>query len=704
MRILFLLIISTTMIVSSCSKKGAETNPFFTDWQAETPFGVPPFDKIENEHFMPAYEEAMLQHNAEINAIINNAEEPSFENTIVAFDKSGELLRKVSAVFGGLRGANTNDQMQEIAKEVTPKMSAHYNGINLNQDLFARIKAVYEKRNSLNFDVEQMRLVEKMYLDFQRNGADLPEDKRLELKSLNERMAMLSLNLNQNLLKENAGFKLIIENSADLAGLPEDVINAAAELAKKDSLEGKWVFNLSKPSWTPFLQFSERRDLREKLFRAYFMRGDNNNEYDNKALFAELISLRQQMAKLLGFNSYAEYFTDIQMAENPQNVYDFLLKVWEPALETAKKERDDMQAIIKKEGGDFKLESWDWWYYAEKVRKEKFDLDEEQLKPYFTLDNVTNGIFYLANKLYGLTFVKRNDIPVYHPEVLAYEVLDKDGTHLSVLYIDPHPRQGAKDGGAWCGTYRSGSYKDGKRITPVTTMVMNFTRPSGDKPALLNWDETTTYFHEFGHALHNFFANGHYNRTSRSVPRDFVELPSQVCENWAGEPEVLKIYAKHYQTGEPIPDELIAKLQNSSHFNQGFETVEFSAAALLDMDWHSASNVTKDIDVNAFEKASMKKIGLIDEIVPRYRTTNFGHIFGGGYASGYYVYQWAGVLDADAFAAFKESGDLFNQDLAAKFRKHILSENSMGEGMEQYLKFRGKEPSIDALLKQKGLK
>jgi peptidyl-dipeptidase Dcp len=699
-RLLFALI-PIAMLTSGCSQKAEHENPFFNEWK--TPFGVPPFDKITNAHYLPAYEEAIVQHKAEIDAIINNKQEPSFKNTIIAFDASGELMKKVSAVFGGLRGANTNDEMQEIAKQVTPMLTAHYNEINLNQELFAKIKAVYDKRESLNLDVEQMRLVVKMYKDFERNGAALPEDKRSELKTLNERMAMISLALSQNMLKENNGFKLVLDKKSDLVGLPDAVVASAAEMATKNGMEGKWMFDLSKPSWIPFLQFSERRDLREKLYRAYFMRGDNGNEFDNKKLFAELISLRQQMAQMLGFKNYAEYFTDEQMAKTPQNVYDFLLKVWEPALERAKEERADMQAIIDKEGGKFKLQSWDWWYYAEKVRKERYDLDEEQIKPYFTLENVKQGCFYLANKLYGLTFVKRPELPVYHPEVEAYEVIDNDGKHLSILYIDPHPRAGAKGGGAWCGTYRSGSWKKGKRISPVVTMVMNFSRPSGDKPAMLSWDETETYFHEFGHALHNFFANGRYNRTARSVPRDFVELPSQVCENWASEPEVLKLYAKHYQTGESIPDDLIAKLQNSQHFNQGFAVVEYTAASILDIDWHSA-DVTPDTDVNAFEKASMERIGLINEILPRYRTANFGHIFSGGYASGYYVYQWAGVLDADAFMAFKESGDLFNQDLAAKFRKHILAENSMGEGMEQYLKFRGQEPTIDGLLKQKGFK
>ncbi|MDD4747541.1 MAG: M3 family metallopeptidase [Salinivirgaceae bacterium] len=701
MRKLFWLIIPLTMTMSSCNEKKVDTNPFFVEWT--TPFGVPPFDQITEDHYLPAYEEAMKLNNAEIDAIINNSEVPTFENTILAYDQAGKMLNKIGAVFGGLRSSNTNDKMQEISKTVTPKLTAHYNEIGMNQMLFSRIKAVYEKRNDLNLDIEQMRLVEKMYQDFQRNGADLPEEKRNELKSLSERMAMLSLTLGQNLLSENNGFKLVLDKNEDLAGLPADIISAAATKAKENGMEGKWVFDLSKPSWIPFLQFSERRDLREKLFRAYFMRGDNDNETDNKKPLVELVSLRQKQAKLLGFNNYSQYVTDVQMAKTPENVINFLTEVWTPAIEIAKKERNDMQAIIDRNGEKFKLESWDWWFYAEKVRQERYNMNEDEMKPYFTIENAKQGCFYLAEQLYGLKFVKKSEIPVYHPEVEAYEVQEKDGSHLAVLLIDPHPRQGAKNGGAWCGTYRSGSWENGNRIAPIVTMVMNFTRPVGDKPAMLSWDETTTYFHEFGHALHNFFAQGKYRRTSRSVPRDFVELPSQVCENWAGEPEVLKVYAKHYETGESIPDVLIEKLQKSEHFNQGFVTTEYTASAILDIAWHT-SEITEDTDARAFENAELSRIGLINEIVPRYRSTNFGHIFSGGYASGYYVYLWAGVLDADAFAAFKESGDLFNPELAAKFRKHILAENGMGEGMEQYLKFRGKEPSIEALLKQRGLK
>jgi len=678
-----------------------QINPLLSEF--DTPFGVPPFSEINEAHYLPAFQEGMKQKEAEIDAIVSNLSKPDFKNTILAYDKSGKLLSRISPVFYGLNGANTNPKMQAIARELTPLMSAHSNKIRFNQELFNKIRSVFDNRQNLKLNEEQLRLVEKIYEDFARNGAALPEEQRNELQALNQRMSMVSLNLNQNLLAENNHFKLILDDKEDLAGLPEDIIAAAADEAKKAGHEGKWAFTLAKPSWIPFLQFSERRDLREKLYMAYINRGNNENENDNKKLFLELMHLRRKMAQLLGYQDYAEYAISDNMAKTPQNVYDFLYRIWAPALERAQKERDQMQEIVKREGGDFTLESWDWWYYAEKIRLEQYNMDEEEIKPYFTLDNVRKGIFALSGKLYGLQFIERPDVPVYHEEVEAWELIDKDGSSLGILYIDAHPRPG-KRSGAWCGSYRSAQYDDkGKKVLPIVTIVMNFTRPVGDKPAMLSWDETRTYFHEFGHALHNFFAEGHYHRTARSVPRDFVELPSQVLENWVGEPELLKEYAKHYQTGEVIPDDLVNKLMNARHFNAGFDNVEYIAAAILDLEWHTYP-FEFNMDVNKFEKEVMDRISMIDQIVPRYRTTNFSHIFGGGYAAGYYVYRWAGVLDADAFAAFKESGDLFNQELSTKFRKYILGGNAYWEGMEAYKNFRGKEPDIDAFLIQSGLK
>ncbi len=673
-------------------------NPFFSEWN--TPHGVPPFDEIKEEHFLPAIKEGIKQQEAEVKAIVESSEEPTFENTIMAYDKSGDLLTKVNGVFGPLNSANTNDNMQAIAREISPLMTQHRDNISMNPGLFNKINSVYEKRNELNLNAEQMRATEKYYQDFVRSGANLSAEDQAKLRAYNEELSKLSLQFGENLLAEtNRNFKLVIENKEDLAGLSEDVIARAADDAKAVGEDGKWVFTLAKPSMIPFLQYAENRDLREKLYNGYFMRGDNDNEFDNKEVIKKVVKLRDQKAKLLGFDNYAEYIIDVNMAKTPEAVYDFLAKLWEPALVMAKQDVQEMQQIIDKEGGNFKLASWDWWYYSEKLRKQKFDLDEAEIKPYFSLDNAKKGIFYVVENLYGLKFEKR-DWPTYHEEAEVYEVLEANGSPLGVLYMDFHPRDG-KRVGAWSTSFRSATYRNGERITRIGSIVMNFTRPSGESPALLSFDEVSTFFHEFGHALHGLFADGPYDRTAGSVPRDFVELPSQIMENWAAEPEVLKVYATHYKTGEPIPDELIAKLEKSGTFNQGFETGEFVAAALLDMDYHTTAN-TDISDVRAFEKASMDKIGLIPEFIPRYRSTYFGHIFSGGYSAGYYVYYWAGVLDTDAFYAFKETGDLFNPEVAAKFRT-LLEKCGSDEGMEVYKKFRGKEPSIEPYLEKKGL-
>ncbi len=699
---LILIFVFAAVLFSCQNQKNASdadmNNPFFSEWT--TPHGVPPFDEIKEEHFLPAMKEGIKQQEAEVNAIVENKEEPTFENTILALDKSGDLLSKVTGVFYPLSSANTNDNMQAIAREVSPLMTQHGDNISLNAGLFKRIKSVYEQRNELNLDAEQLRVVEKYYQDFVRGGANLSPEDQETLRNYNEELSKMSLQFGENLLAEtNKNFKLVIDKEEDLAGLPEDVIARAADDAKASGEEGKWVFTLAKPSMIPFLQYAENRDLREKLYRGYFMRGDNDNEFDNKEIIKKLVKLRDQRAKLLGFNNHAEYVIDVNMAKTPGAVYDFLLQIWKPALEMAKQDVKEMQEIINKEGNNFELASWDWWYYNEKLRKQKFDLDEAEIKPYFSLDNAKKGIFYVVENLYGLKFEKR-DWPTYHEEAEVYEVLEANGSPLGVLYMDFHPRDG-KRVGAWSTGFRSATYRDGKRIPRIGSIVMNFTRPAGDTPALLSFDEVSTFFHEFGHALHGLFADGPYDRTAGSVPRDFVELPSQIMENWAAEPEVLKVYATHYQTGEPIPDELIAKLEKSGTFNQGFLTGEFVAAALLDMDYHTTTN-TDIADVREFEKTSMDKIGLIPEFIPRYRSTYFSHIFNGGYSAGYYVYYWAGVLDTDAFYAFKETGDLFNPEVAAKFRT-LLEKCGSDEGMEVYKKFRGKEPSIEPYLQKKGL-
>ena len=695
-------IVLCAFIMTSCNKKKKDLsgNPFFTEYT--TPFGVPPFDKIDTTHYIPAFEEGMIQHNLEIDSIINSKEEPTFENTILKYDKSGRLLTKVGNVFFNLLSALTNDRMQDIAMEISPKLSEHRDAIMMNEKLFARIKAIYDKRNESKLDSQQIRVVEKYYKDFVRNGANLSKDKQDSLKSVNSKLSKLELQFGQNLLAETKDFKLIVDKKEDLEGLPQASIDAAAEAAKEAGKEGKWLFTLDKPSLIPFLQYAKNRELREKIYRGYFMRGDNDNKNDNKKIIDEIVNLRIEKAKLLGYTNFAQYVIEQNMAKTPETVNDFLIKLWTPALKVSKNELVDMQKIIDKEKGNFKLASWDWWYYAEKVRKEKYNLEETELQPYLSLSNVRDGMFYVANKLYGITFDKKTDIPVYQSEVEVFEVKEADGKHLGLLYLDYYPRV-SKDGGAWCTSFREAGWDFGKKVDPIVSIVCNFTKPSGDAPALLTWDEATTLFHEFGHGLHSLFTEGKYNRTAGSVPRDYVELPSQIMENWAGEKEVLKQYAKHYKTGEVIPDALIEKLSKSSKFNQGFGTVEYLAASILDLNYHMVNEKTT-IDAREFEKTALSKIGLIPEILPRYRSTYFSHIFSGGYSAGYYVYIWAEVLDSDAFDAFKKSGDLFNQDLATKFRKYCLQECGNDEGMTQYKKFRGQEPSIEPLLIKRGLK
>lgn len=689
-------------LVLSCGQqtKTSDMNPFFESYN--TPFDVPPFDKIENAHYMPAFEEGMKQHNAEIDAIVNNAETATFANTIEALDGSGDLLTRVANVFFNIKEAHTNEEMDKIAGSIAPLLSQHNDAINLNEKLFERVKAVYEARASLNLNPEQERLLTETYKGFVRGGANLRPEKKEELKKINEQLALLEVKFSQNLLAETNNYQLVIDNENDLAGLPESVKSGAAEAAKAANLEGKWVFTLHKPSWIPFLTYSEKRDLRENLYKAMYNRGNNGNEYDNNELINQFVNLRIQKAHLMGFDNWASFILDDNMAKTPENVYDLLYKVWEPGLTRAKAEARDMHAMIDREGGNFKLESWDWWYYAEKVRKEKYDLDEEQLRPYFELNNVRDGMFAVANKLFGLSFTLLENMPLFHPESEVFEVKDADGSHIGVLYMDYHPRP-SKSGGAWMTNYREQHYKNGKDIRPVVSLTCNFSKPTGGKPALLSYDEVETLYHEFGHGLHGLLSKCHYKTLAgTNVARDFVELPSQIMEYWAAEPEVLKMYARHYETGEIIPQELIDKLEKSGKFNQGFVTTEFVAAAILDMDYHTLTQ-EKDIDVKAFEQVSMDKAGLISEIIPRYKSTYFSHIFPGGYSSGYYSYLWAEVLDADAFEAFKETGDIFNPDVAAAFRTNVLERGGTADPMELYLKFRGKQPGIEPLLKNRGL-
>ena len=680
-----------------CAQK--DQNPFFSEYQ--TPFQTPPFAEIKEPHFLPAFQEGMRQQQQEMQTIVQNPDSPTFENTVEALEHSGQLLQKVSSVFYNLNSANTNDEMQQISKEIAPLLSKHRDDIFLNVELYQRVKTIYQEKDNLNLDPEQQKLLEEYHKDFVRGGADLPTDKKAEFREINQELALLSVQFGENVLKEDNNFELLIEDQADLAGLPERVITTAAETARERGKDGKWVFTLHKPSLIPFLQNSEKRELREKIFKAYIERGNNGNQFDNKQICSRIAELRIKRANLLGYPTHSAFILEDNMARDPEKVYQFLEQLWKPAIARAKREAADLQKMIDAGGTGFTLQPWDWWYYSEKLKKAEYALDDAELRPYFQLEKVREGAFMVANKLFGITFTERTDIPVYHPDVKVFEVKEADGTHIGILYTDYFPRA-SKRGGAWMNAFRSQFIKDDQMVTPLISNVFNFTKPTADQPSLLSWEEVSTLFHEFGHALHGLLSDCRYEKLGgTSVPRDFVELPSQIMENWASDPAVLKIYARHYQTAEPIPDALIDKIRKSSTFNQGFETVEYLAASFLDMDWHTLTQPVT-IDAISFENQSMSRIGLIPEIVVRYRSPHFRHIFAGGYSAGYYSYIWAEVLDADAFQAFKET-DIFNQELARSFRENILARGGTEDPMALYIKFRGREPKIEPLLEKRGL-
>lgn len=695
-----LLLMSTfLMTFASCgSSKQSGENPLLTEWK--TPYGVPPFDQIRPEHFMPAFEQGMSLHDAEIAAIVENNDEATFENVILAFDNSGQMLAQTRLVFEMLCAAETNERMQAIQEQALPMLSAHADRILLNEPLFARVKEVYDRRESLGLDAEQSRLLQKTYDRFVRSGALLEGEQKERLKQINEELTRVAVRFGNNLLAENNNFTLEISDEADLDGLPAGVRDAAREKAAELGRGGKWVFTLHKPSLIPFLTYASKRALREELYKAYLNRCNHGDQYDNKQLINDFIRLRTEKAHLLGYPSYAAYVVADEMAGTVSNVYALLDEVWQPALERAAKELDEMTVLLHEDLPGATFESWDWWYYAEKLRKKNYTLDEEMLRPYFSLENVQSGAFFLANRLYGITF-RPIAVPVYHEEVRAYEVLDQDETHLGVLYFDYFPRPG-KSQGAWCGNYVEQVYRDGKRVAPVLSIVCNFTRPTGSTPALLTLDETKTLFHEFGHALHFLFHDVKYRGLSE-VEGDFVELPSQIMENWATEPEMLKQYAVHYRSDDVIPDHLVGRIRRSEYFNQGFNTTELVAAALTDMDIHSIEKY-EPFDVEAFEHNALReRRRLMPQIEPRYRYPYFSHIFDGGYSAGYYFYVWAEVLDKDAFQAFKQSGDLFNRRLADKFRRELLARGGSEDGMSLYRAFRGADPDKTALLVARGL-
>ncbi len=676
-------------------------NPFFTTYKNK--FGAPPFDKIKTEHYMPAFTEGIKQQQAEIDAIANSKDAATFNNTIAAMDFSGDLLKKVSSVFFNLYSCDTNDGLDKIAKVISPILSEHNDNVYLNEKLFARVKTLYDNRAKLGLTAEQTRLLEKYHRNFIRSGAALNPEQKAKLREINKELGLAQLAFGQNVLDETNSYQKIVDNEADLAGLPESVRQAAAETAKEAKKDGKWIFTTQKASFIPVLQYSENRELRKELLMAYSTRANHDNDKDNKVVINKIMKLRTQKAQLLGFANSAEFILDDTMAKTPKAVYDFLAPVWTAALAKAKEEAAELQKIMDAEGKGEKLEAWDWWYYTEKLRKAKYNLEEEALKPYFKLENVRQGVFDLASKLYGLKFKKLNDMPVYNPDVEVFEVSNADGSHIGVLYTDYFPRAG-KRAGAWMNNITEQYTKDGINHRPVICNIGNFTKPTADKPSLLNMDEVETLFHEFGHALHGLMTQCTYPSLSgTNVSRDFVELPSQVMENWCWEPQVMKTYARHYQTGEVMPKELIDKIQLAETFNQGFINTELLAASLLDMDYHMIKD-TSNFDVAAFEKASLERMGLIPEIISRYRSTYFNHIFSGDYCAGYYSYTWAAVLDADAFQAFKETGDVYNKKVATDFRKKLLERGDSDDPMKLYRDFRGADPNQDALLKKRGLK
>ena len=686
--------LAASCMMYSCATQ-TESNPFLSEFQ--TPNGVPPFDQIKLEHYEPAFQKGIEEQNANIQAIIDNAEAPTFDNVIVAFEQSSPILDRVGGVFFNLTEAETTDGLSALDMKMAPVLSEHSDNISLNQALFKKINAVYQQRESLSLTREQERLLEKIYKDFVRSGAGLPAEKQERLREINKQLSTLGITFGNHVLNENNAFKLYVEKEEDLSGLPQWFRESAAAEAKADGQEGKWLFTLHNASRLPFLQYADNRALREQIYKAYINRGNNNDENDNKSTIAEIVRLRLEKANLLGFDCYSNFVLDTKMAKNSATVMDFLNNLWSYALPKAKAEAAELQKLMDKEGKGEKLEAWDWWYYTEKLRKEQFNLEEEDLKPYFKLENVREGAFTVANKLYGITLTKMEGVPVYHPDVEVFEVKDRDGSQLGIFYVDYFPRAG-KRGGAWMSNYRD---QQGD-VRPHICNVCSFTKPVGDTPSLLTLDEVETLFHEFGHALHGLLTKCQYKSTSgTNVVRDFVELPSQINEHWATEPEVLKMYAKHYQTGEVMPDALIEKVLQQKTFNQGFITTELLAAAILDMNLHNLTS-TEGLDVLAYEKEAMDKLGLIPQIAPRYRTTYFNHIIG-GYSAGYYSYSWANVLDNDAFEAFKENG-IFDPETANSFRSNILEKGDSDDPMTLYKNFRGQEPQLEPMLKNRGLK
>ncbi len=680
---------------SSGSPPDATENPFFETWT--TPFGAPPFSRIKAEHFLPAYERAFAEHEAEIAAIAGQAAPPTFENTILALENAGRALQRVDDLFGQIVGTDSNDTLLAIERDITPRTAAHWNKVRMNEGLFARIDALNQQRDGLGLTAEQQRVLERHHTKYRREGAALAPDKKKRLATIIERLAALGTAFSQNVLADEQSYTMELHGETNLAGLPDFVREAAAAAAEERGMKGKHVITLQRSSVEPFLQFSSRRDLREKAFRAWVARGDNNDKTDNKANIAETIALRIERARLLGYQSFAHYRLDDAMAKTPEAVRGLLEKVWKPARAAALADRDALKALIAEEGGNFKLAAWDWRYYAEKLRARRCDFDEAEVKPFFPLDQVIEAAFYGAEKLFGLTF-KPVDVPVWHPDVRAFEVRGSDGGHVGIFYGDYFARP-SKHGGAWMGTLRDQERLDGE-VRPLVLNVMNFNK---GEPTLLSFEDARTLFHEMGHGLHGLLSNVTYPTVScTSVLTDWVELPSQLYEHWFEQPEVLRKFARHHRTGEPIPEALIQKLMAAKNFDRGCQTLEYISSALVDIELHLLQSA-KNLDVNAFERETLSRIGMPEEIAMRHRPPHFTHVFSGGYyASAYYSYMWSEVLDADAFAAFEETGDIFNPEVARRLYENVLSTGGSRDPAELYVAFRGRMPTADALLKKRG--
>ena len=685
-----------SMLISPIS---AQTNPFYAKYN--TPHETPPFDKIKTEHFVPAFEKGIEEHQKEIDLIVENSEPATFQNTIEAMENSGELLDKVSNVFFNLLSAESNDEMMELSQGLSPKLSEHSNNINLNEKLFKKVKTVYENRLTSDLNPEQIRLTEKVYEGFESSGANLSDEDKDTYRKLSMELSKRTLDFGQNNLKETIKYNMLLTDETDLAGLPESVLDAAAAKAKSKDKKG-WMFDLSAPSYIGFMKYSTQRNLREKLYMAYNTKNVNGGEFDNQDNVKEIVKLRLEIAKLLGYDNFAEYALKHRMAKNANSVYDLLNQLAEAYLPVAKAEVDDVKKFASEmEGKSMDIQPWDWTFYADKLKDARFDLNDELTRPYFELENVKKGVFGLAADLYGLKFVKNNEIPVYHSEVEAFDVVDENNNFVAVLFTDFHPRDG-KQSGAWMTSYKGQFMKDGIDSRPHISIVMNFTRPTESKPALLTFDEVNTFLHEFGHALHGMLAKTTYESLSgTSVYRDFVELPSQIMENWLVEKEYLDKFAFHYQTGEKMPVELVQKIIDASNYNVGYATLRQLSFGYLDMAWHTLDK-PEIFDIRQFEQKAMQPVQLLPIVPQASMSTAFGHIFSGGYAAGYYSYKWAEVLDADAFSVFKKNG-IFNKETAQSFREKILEKGNTADPMELYIKFKGSEPTVSALLERTGI-